>query len=238
MNEVVPMTERHLPLIAIPAHNEEKHIARTIVLVRETHLNAKLVVVDDGSTDKTAAIAKAMGCEVIHMPRNVGKANAFLAAAKYASRSHAAAFMTLDADMTRVPTQDLELMLRLATNASQKRKEIMVIGNVFEGKDKTNMPQLSGIRSFSMPVIHRLVSSRSKGVPKGYGLELFLSDFCHFTKVLTLPTKFEAEEAGRKGLHRQLKEIRHMDRILSDLHKRPKNRASKKMLREKRRMPK
>ena len=45
--------------IVIPAHNEERFIALTLQsLVQQTLLPAKIVVVNDHSTDKTAEIAK------------------------------------------------------------------------------------------------------------------------------------------------------------------------------------
>lgn len=68
--------------IAIPAHNEETSIARRLNefsrLVGRSGLQAEIIVVSDGSTDRTAAIAKeaACGCQlrVVELPYRVGKA--------------------------------------------------------------------------------------------------------------------------------------------------------------------
>ena len=41
-------------IVVIPAYNEAENIGRTIDLIRATELPLKIVIVDDGSTDKTA----------------------------------------------------------------------------------------------------------------------------------------------------------------------------------------
>jgi len=58
----------------IPAFNEEKTIGR---VVEKAMKHAGIViVVDDGSVDRTAEIAAAAGAHVIRFPRNGGKGNA------------------------------------------------------------------------------------------------------------------------------------------------------------------
>ena len=55
----------------IPAHNEEQHIGRTVESVtasaRENGEPFEVIVVDDASTDRTAAIAAELGARVIHV---------------------------------------------------------------------------------------------------------------------------------------------------------------------------
>lgn len=52
--------------LIIPARNEE--LSLPIVLSRVPALVTRIVVVDNGSTDKTAAVARANGAEVVHEP--------------------------------------------------------------------------------------------------------------------------------------------------------------------------
>ena len=48
--------------VVIPAYNSEKYIRRSIERVlKQTVLPLEIIVVDDGSTDETAAIAKSYG---------------------------------------------------------------------------------------------------------------------------------------------------------------------------------
>jgi glycosyltransferase involved in cell wall biosynthesis len=60
------------PLISvvIPAYNEERFLKKTLLsLQKQTYPNFEVIVVDNGSTDKTADIAKAHGARVISEPQ-------------------------------------------------------------------------------------------------------------------------------------------------------------------------
>ena len=59
-------------LVIIPALNEEASLARVIGLIREHAPWADIAVINDGSTDRTGAIAESCGAIVLHMPHNVG----------------------------------------------------------------------------------------------------------------------------------------------------------------------
>lgn len=59
-------------LIIIPALNEEDSIAHVIELIHEYAPWADVVVINDGSTDQTGAIAERCGAMVLHLPHNVG----------------------------------------------------------------------------------------------------------------------------------------------------------------------
>lgn len=66
------MTTHPKTLIIIPALNEEASIPRVIHNVRQHAPFADVLVVNDGSTDETGAIATAAGAIVLHLPYNVG----------------------------------------------------------------------------------------------------------------------------------------------------------------------
>lgn len=59
-------------LVIIPAFNEEDSIAHVIERIRAAAPWADVAVVNDGSKDRTGAIAEACGAIVLHMPHNVG----------------------------------------------------------------------------------------------------------------------------------------------------------------------
>ena len=57
----------------IPARNEQERIGATVRAVRALPHVDLVVVVDDGSRDETAAVARAAGARVFRHARNRGK---------------------------------------------------------------------------------------------------------------------------------------------------------------------
>ncbi|MGI8645095.1 MAG: glycosyltransferase family 2 protein [Nocardioides sp.] len=85
-------------LVIVPAWNEERSIGTTIVELRATHPEVDVLVVDDGSSDSTAAVAEDAGALVCRLPFNLGVGGAMRAGYRYALRNGYAAAVQLDAD--------------------------------------------------------------------------------------------------------------------------------------------
>jgi glycosyltransferase involved in cell wall biosynthesis len=68
MGEVLPKKT----LIIIPAYNEEGSVARVIENIRREVLDADILVVNDGSRDRTAREARQSGAMVLNLPYNMG----------------------------------------------------------------------------------------------------------------------------------------------------------------------
>lgn len=201
------MQEKTGAVIVIPAYNEEECIGHTIDLIRKTGIKTEIIVVNDGSTDKTSKIAKQKGCIVIDFPVNRGKTNAFYAGVKAALKLQPKAVITIDADMLEIPQSGLSKLINKARKATEHKRIEMLVAETREmvkGKYYKDvyyfspLQSLSGIRAFSVPALCKLLSSRVKGFSKGYGLEVFLNKF--FPDRLCLNNLgFEQREAYRGG---------------------------------------
>ena len=86
------------PLVAMPAHNEAPRIQRTLEEIAADFPEADILVVDDGSADDTAQIARACGATVVSLPFNLGYAGALQTAFKYAAAQGYAYLVQFDAD--------------------------------------------------------------------------------------------------------------------------------------------
>lgn len=90
----MPNTKR---CIIIPAFNEEKQLASVIESVRK-YSDADIVVIDDGSGDMTAEIARKAGAFVIRHPFNMGAGAALQTGYKYASENNYDYLLQIDGD--------------------------------------------------------------------------------------------------------------------------------------------
>jgi glycosyltransferase involved in cell wall biosynthesis len=94
--------ERARVLALIPAYNEASHIAS---VVAGALADLPVWVVDDGSTDDTAARARASGAAVLRQTPNQGKGAALRAGFRQAIHEGYDAVLTLDADGQHDPTE-------------------------------------------------------------------------------------------------------------------------------------
>ncbi len=85
-------------LVIIPAHNEEESLPRTLAEVRAKAPDVDLIVVDDGSRDRTAEVARAAGVPVLRHCVNLGVGGALQTGFRYAVEHGYAIGVQLDAD--------------------------------------------------------------------------------------------------------------------------------------------
>lgn len=90
-------------VVGIPAYNEEKHIANVVSEARK--YCDRVVVVDDGSRDRTAEAACEAGAEVLVHLRNMGKGQALRDLFLYAEEVGADILVTMDGDEQHDPSE-------------------------------------------------------------------------------------------------------------------------------------
>ncbi|MCC7431644.1 glycosyltransferase family 2 protein [bacterium] len=128
--------------VVIPAFNSEKTLAELLERVFRVVLSKqKILVVDDGSTDKTLEIAKNFGVDFLKHTKNKGKGEALKTAFLWAKEKNFDFVLTLDADLQHLPE-----LIPLFLENQKKTKSDLVIGS--------RMKVLS-----KMPV-HRIASNK------------------------------------------------------------------------------
>ena len=92
----------------LPAFNEEVSIG-SIVLHARQHAD-HVVVIDDGSKDRTSEMAKLAGAEVIRHPKNMGKGKALRTGFEHAGKNGCEVVITMDTDGQHDP-DDIEKLV-------------------------------------------------------------------------------------------------------------------------------
>ncbi len=101
------MTEREdLRRIAIvPAYNEEACIGQVLDEIREFDLGLSVVVIDDGSIDRTAQVARDRGAHVLRLPFNLGIGGSVQTGFRYAWENGYELAVRVDGDGQHDPSQ-------------------------------------------------------------------------------------------------------------------------------------
>ncbi len=137
-------------LVVIPAYNEEQSLPAVLKELAEQTPEYDVLVVSDGSVDRTADIARANGAHVAELPFNLGIGGALRTGFAFAVRNGYDQAVQFDADGQHDPLAVAAILGPLADGAD------MVIGSRFaEGGAVTY--EVSGIRRRTMKLLQRLV---------------------------------------------------------------------------------
>lgn len=113
-------------LVVIPALNEQGSVADVVHEVHEAIPRAHVLVVDDGSRDRTRQVAMDAGADVLSLPFNLGVGGALRAGFRYAVRFDYDVVVQVDGDGQHDPA-DIERLLDALDSAD------LVIGARFAG---------------------------------------------------------------------------------------------------------
>lgn len=135
-------------LIIIPALNESGSIADVVGEVRGELPGVDVLVVDDGSTDRTAAVAAAAGAKVAKLPYNLGVGGAMRLGYRYARDHDYEVAIQIDADGQHDPRYVPKLVDLLDDND-------LVIGARFAGEGDY---MVRGPRRWAMVMLSAVLS--------------------------------------------------------------------------------
>ena len=133
-------------IIVIPAYNEEGNIGYLIHRIREKLQDVDILVIDDGSADRTARAAEKAGAIVACLPFNMGYGAALQTGFKYALRNRYQFVIQMDADGQHDPESALLLLTEI-----KKEDADVVIGSRFldgGGSYRTTLSKKIGMGLF------------------------------------------------------------------------------------------
>lgn len=144
-------------IVTIPAYNEEKTIGEAIRKVKKSLDSSayrgkyKVLVVDDGSKDKTAEIAKKNGAIVYSHPKNYGLAECFKTEIEKCLELKADVIVHIDADL-QYKAEEIPKLLKEIENGYD-----LVLGSRFKGKIES-MPLIKSLGNIAFSKVVSQVS--------------------------------------------------------------------------------
>lgn len=154
--------QQHDTLVIMPAWNESEAIGNTVQEVFDYGPPCDVLVIDDGSRDSTAKVARDAGATVIQLPFNMGVGGAMRTGFKYAKNRGYSRVIQVDADGQHDP-RDIQLVLDGLANAD------IAIGARFAEKGDY---VVKGPRKWAMNVlawtISRIAGTRLTDVTSGF----------------------------------------------------------------------
>jgi glycosyltransferase involved in cell wall biosynthesis len=166
----------------VPAYNEAEAVGAVIEEIGAFDSGIDVVVVDDASTDDTAAVARAHGATVLRLPFNVGIGGAVQTGFLYALEEGYETAVRLDGDGQHDAAELGKLLAPL-----ERGEADIVIGSRFVEAGGSYRPPLArriGIRLFAR-LVSILGGQRVTDTTSGFmaidrvGIELFAAEYPH-----------------------------------------------------------
>lgn len=161
-----------MPVSAIiPAYNEERTISQLVEVFKNSGLFFEIIVVNDGSKDKTGLLAQKAEATVINLPKNLGKGEALTLGVR---ASTGPIILFFDADLSGINRTHLLSLIELV----EKNEAEMVIGVQSKWKEMYDwneaIPVLSGQRAMKREIFEQVPDL----LRKGYQIEEALNYYC------------------------------------------------------------
>jgi glycosyltransferase involved in cell wall biosynthesis len=219
-------------LIIVPAYQEEANILQVIEDIR-THISeADILVVNDGSVDQTAQLARQEGVKVIDHPYNMGIGAAVQTGFKYACERHYSEALRIDGDYQH-PAQEGPRLLKILA----EEKADLVIGSrfikptgyrgswlrrtgnlLFQGVNALAVGQkivdnTSGFMAYSQKAITLLSQTYLGEFPEPESISYLISQGC---KIIEVPVQMRNRSGGKSSIT-PLRSVYYMVRVLASI---------------------
>jgi glycosyltransferase involved in cell wall biosynthesis len=200
----------------VPALNEERSIAGVIAEIRAADREFDVIVIDDGSTDRTSAVAEQSGAHVITLPFNLGIGGAVQTGYQYARDHDFDLAVQVDGDGQHDPSEIARLLDPILDGRAD-----MVVGTRFAeggGYRGTRLRRI-GIHLFAA-IVSLMVRARVTDTTSGFravnrkAIRLFAADYPHDypeveatvllarhrLKMVEVPVQMRVRETGNSSI--------------------------------------
>lgn len=176
--------------VIIPARNEERHIAKVINETKKFIKN--IVVVDDGSGDRTPSEAEKTGATVLKHEINLGKGAALRTGAEYSIKKGAEAVVFIDSDGQHSPS-DIPRLLK----ALEETDVVFTYRNL----KSERMPLTKKFGNFTLNMLLKLLFG-IKIIDTQCGFKAITSRAYKTLKLISSDYNIESEIAAKTGKYR------------------------------------
>jgi glycosyltransferase involved in cell wall biosynthesis len=200
----------------VPAYNEERNVGRVIDELRAFDPGLEIVVVSDGSVDRTAEVAAEHGALVIRLPFNLGIGGAVQTGFRYAWENGYERAVRVDGDGQHDPSQLARVLEPVLAGEAD-----IVVGSRFAGDSdyRSSGPRRIGIRILAW-VVSAIARQRVTDSTSGFqalnrrAISLFAADYPHDypevegmvmvirhrLRLREVPVSMRAREHGRSSI--------------------------------------
>jgi glycosyltransferase involved in cell wall biosynthesis len=203
-------------LVIIPAYNEEKNISNVIRNINTADIKVDVVVVNDGSADRTAEVAKSEGVKVLSLPYNLGIGGAMQTGYLYAKENDYDIAIQLDGDGQHDPVYikslvepvakglcDMAIGSRYVQKSNYKSSVTRRMGMIFfsglvfllTGKKITDTT--SGFRAVNKDIIRYFAQNYPSDYPE---VDVLIRLYKKKFKVMEVPVEMKERQGGTSSI--------------------------------------
>ena len=216
-------------IAVVPAYNEERNIARVVGELKEYDPDLDVVVVSDGSVDRTGDVAREAGAKVLQLPFNLGIGGAVQTGFRYAWENGYELAVRCDGDGQHIPAELPKVIAPVVAGQAD-----IAIGSRFvaNGGYQSSVTRRVGIRLLAL-IVSAIARQRVTDATSGFqalnrrALELFAADYPHDypevegmvmtikhrLRLVEVPVEMREREHGRSSIT-ALRSIYYMVKVL------------------------
>jgi glycosyltransferase involved in cell wall biosynthesis len=180
----------------VPAYNEEATLTEVLAVLKATPRIGEILVVSDGSTDGTVAVARSLGLRTIHLRQNQGKGRAM---AIGVAHTHSEILLFVDGDILNLTVDLLERLVEpVLAGRSDMNVGIRHRGTLIDTVHRRTGPLLSGIRCLRREIFEAVPESHLEGFAIETGLNWACRQLgCRITTTVMYHLKHWVKERKR-----------------------------------------